>query len=56
MWRRGNPLSYVGVVSAIYMTTRFGMAEGVTPHAAKLLGRPPLYMRQFVEDYATVWR
>ncbi len=56
MWRRGNPLSYVGVVSAIYMTTRFGMAEGVTPDAAKLLGRPPRSMRQFIEDHATVWR
>ena len=36
MWRRGNPLSYVGVVSAIYMTTPFGLAEHVTPKAADL--------------------
>jgi hypothetical protein len=56
MWRRGNPLNYVGVVSAIYMTTRFGMAEHVTPQAAELLGRPPITMRHFVEDHATVWR
>ena len=56
MWRRGNPLSYVGVVSAIYMTTRVGMAEGVTPNAVELLGRPPITMRQFVADHATVWQ
>jgi uncharacterized protein YbjT (DUF2867 family) len=56
MWRRGNPLSYVGVVSAIYMTTRFGLADGVDPTAATLLGRPPITMRQFVTDHAQVWQ
>jgi uncharacterized protein YbjT (DUF2867 family) len=56
MWRRGHPLSYVGVVSAIYMTTRFGLAESIDPTAASLLGRPPITMRQFVTDNASAWR
>lgn len=56
MWRRGNPLSYVGVVSAIYITTRFGLADGVNPKAAELLGRAPITMRQFVADHATLWQ
>ena len=55
LWRRGHPLGYVGVVSAIYTTTRFGLAEKVTPHTANLLGRRPITMRQFVEDYAASW-
>jgi uncharacterized protein YbjT (DUF2867 family) len=30
LWRRGHPLSYVAVVSGIYLTTRWGLAEKVT--------------------------
>ena len=55
-WRRGHPLNYVGVVSAIYLTTRFGLAEMVTPHARELLGRAPRTIRHFVSDYAAVWQ
>lgn len=54
-WRRGYPLSYVGVVSAIYITTRFGLAETITPHTQQLLGRAPISLKQFVQDYASVW-
>jgi uncharacterized protein YbjT (DUF2867 family) len=55
-WRRGRSLSYTAVVTAIYLTTRFGLAETVTPHTADLLQRPPISMRQFIVDYADVWR
>lgn len=56
LWRRGRPLGYVGVVTAIYVTTRLGLAETVTPHLAELLQRPPRTMRQFVADYASLWQ
>lgn len=54
-WRRGYPLSYIGVVSAIYMTTRFGLAETITPHTQQILGRAPISLKQFVRDHAIVW-
>lgn len=56
LWRRGLPLSYVTVVTAIYLTTRFGLAETVTPDTAVLLNRPPITMQQFINDYAPVWQ
>jgi uncharacterized protein YbjT (DUF2867 family) len=56
LWRRGFPLSYVTVVTAIYLTTRLGLAETVTHETAVLLGRPPLTMQQFISDYAPVWQ
>lgn len=55
LWRRGYPLSYIGVVSAIYMTTRFGFAETICPDAEELLGRAPITLEQFVHDFASVW-
>lgn len=54
-WRRGYPLGYIGVMSAIYMTTRFGLAQTITPHAQQLLGRAPISLQQFIQDYAPVW-
>jgi uncharacterized protein YbjT (DUF2867 family) len=55
-WRQGHSVSYVAVVSAIYTTTRLGMAERVTNEVADLLGRPPGSMYQFIVDEATVWQ
>jgi hypothetical protein len=56
LWRQGQPLSYVAVVTAIYLTTRFGLAETVTPDTAVLLNRPPISMQQFIVDYAAAWQ
>jgi uncharacterized protein YbjT (DUF2867 family) len=55
-WRRGHPLGYVAVMTAIYLTTRLGMAETVMPETAVLLNHPPITMRQFISDYAAVWQ
>jgi uncharacterized protein YbjT (DUF2867 family) len=55
-WREGLPLPFVGVVSAIYLTTRFGLAQTITPHTADLLGRPPITLRQFIADFAELWQ
>lgn len=54
-WRRGYSLGYIGVVSAIYTTTRFGLAQTITPHTKQLLGRDPISFQQFVQDYASIW-
>jgi len=55
-WRRGYPLSYVGVIAAIYTTTRLGMAQTVTPHTRELLGREPISLEQFICDHAEMWQ
>lgn len=54
-WRRGYALGYIGVVAAIYTTTRLGLAQNITLHAQQLLGRDPISFQQFVKDYAPVW-
>jgi uncharacterized protein YbjT (DUF2867 family) len=56
MWRRGHPSGFVAVTSGIYLTTRFGLANRITPDTAELLGRPPIMLRQYVVDYADSWR
>ncbi|MCL4262519.1 MAG: SDR family oxidoreductase [Anaerolineae bacterium] len=56
MRQRGYPWSYIGVMSGIYLTTRLGLAEKVTGDTAVLLARPPISMRQYVQDYASVWQ
>ncbi len=56
LWRRGHPLGYVAVVTTIYLTTRFGLAEEVTEDTAVLLNRPPITMRQFIIDHAALWQ
>lgn len=56
LWRRGYPLGYAAVVTTIYLTTRFGLAEQVTEDTAVLLNRPPITMRQFIIDHAALWQ
>jgi uncharacterized protein YbjT (DUF2867 family) len=50
--RRGYGGGHVGVMLIIYLTTRLGMAAGIHPDVERLLGRPPITMRQYVRDYA----
>jgi uncharacterized protein YbjT (DUF2867 family) len=54
--RRGTPRKFALVMVALYTATRFGSGARVTDEVDRLLGRPPLSMRRFVEDYAEVWR
>ncbi len=56
MRQRGAGWSYIGVMSAIYMTTRLGMAATVHPHLATLLERRPITFHQFAADEARVWQ
>lgn len=55
MRHRGLSLDFILVMAAIYTTARLGLAGNVTPDVEQLLGRPPLTMQQYVEDYRKFW-
>lgn len=56
MWySKGVPLRFVLVMAFLYLSTRFGAADRVTPDVEQLLGRPPIPMRQYIQDYAKSW-
>jgi uncharacterized protein YbjT (DUF2867 family) len=56
VWRaRGAAPDYILVMLGVYLTARLGLAAGVAPDLGELLGRPPIAMRQFVEDYRDLW-
>jgi nucleoside-diphosphate-sugar epimerase len=55
MKKRGYPWGFVAVTSALYLATRRGSAEEVTAEVHRLLGRDPITMQQYVEDYAPLW-
>jgi uncharacterized protein YbjT (DUF2867 family) len=56
MRRQGHPLAFALVSAAIYTTARLGLAGRVEPDVAELLGRPPITVRRFAEDFADCWR
>jgi hypothetical protein len=43
------------VMAGIYLTARLGLAARTTLDVERLLGRPPTTVRQFAEDYRSVW-
>jgi uncharacterized protein YbjT (DUF2867 family) len=55
MRRRGMAWSFILVTAAIYTTARLGLAGRVTEDTARLLGRPPITLRQFASDYRGCW-
>ena len=42
-------------MAGIYLTARWGLAGRTTSDVQRVLGRPPIAMQQFVEDYRNVW-
>lgn len=57
-WRmrsRGFPLPFILVMMGIYTTAKLGLAGTVTPETEQLLQRPPITVRQYVENYQTCW-
>lgn len=55
-WRlRKESWSFIFVMVGIYTVARLGLADAVTPDTEQLLGRPPITVRQFVEDYQACW-
>jgi uncharacterized protein YbjT (DUF2867 family) len=53
---RGIPWKFALVMVGLYTATRLGTADRVTDTVAALLGRPPISMRQYIEDYAEMWQ
>lgn len=52
----GRPLIFALIMAGLYTSTRFGMAERVTETVERLLGRPPIPFRRYVQDYAEAWQ
>jgi uncharacterized protein YbjT (DUF2867 family) len=55
MLRQGFPLQFVLVMVGIYTTARFGLADLVTSDVWQLLGRDPIKIDLYVEDYRKCW-
>ena len=55
MRSKGLPINFVLIMAVIYTTTRLGLASQITPETEQLLNRPPLTMRQYIQDYQQYW-
>lgn len=55
MLRQGFSLQFVLVMVGIYTTARFGLAGMVTSDVEQLLGRAPISIDRYVEDYRDCW-
>jgi uncharacterized protein YbjT (DUF2867 family) len=53
--REGLKWDYILVMAGIYTTARLGLAGGLTGDVQRLLGRAPITLKQFVQDYREVW-
>jgi uncharacterized protein YbjT (DUF2867 family) len=55
MRRQGHPWPFILVMTGIYLTARFGLADRVTGDLHHVLGREPTSVHQFAIDYADRW-
>ena len=55
MRKRGLEVPFILVMIGLYTVCRFGLASNVTREVARLLGREPFSVRQYVEDYRESW-
>jgi uncharacterized protein YbjT (DUF2867 family) len=53
--RRGTPFMFAIVMTGLYTSTRFGMAEPITDEVKKLTGRKPISFKEFASDYKENW-
>ena len=53
--RRGTPFMFAYVMTKLYTSTRAGMAETVTNHVQKLIGREPIPFNKYAKDYKESW-
>jgi len=51
-YRAGRPLAFALLMTGIYSTARFGLADRVTGDVERVLGRAPRTVREYAEDYA----
>ncbi len=55
MRAHGHPWTFILITVVLYTTARLGLAAGVTDDFPRLLGRPPLILRQYITDYRGAW-
>lgn len=55
MCDHGLPMNFVLTMAGIYTTARLGLADTLTADVVRLLGRPLISLRQYVEDYRSCW-
>jgi uncharacterized protein YbjT (DUF2867 family) len=53
--RGGRTLAMTLVMAWLYRQTRRGMSAQVSGEVQRLLGRPPIPLRQYIEDYRSTW-
>jgi len=53
--RTGTPFSFAVVMTLLYTSTRSGMADTYSPNVERLLGRPPIELEQYIQDYKSWW-
>ncbi len=53
--QKNNKLMFALVTTWLYGNTRKGMAETVTGEVKRLLGREPIKMLQYIQDYKDYW-
>lgn len=39
----------------LYTTCKLGLAAKVTPDLGRLLGHPPITLREYIRDYRAAW-
>jgi uncharacterized protein YbjT (DUF2867 family) len=55
-WKeKGIPLDMINVMTGIYFTAKIGAAKKVTADLERLIGRKPIRIRQYLEDYRGVF-
>lgn len=54
--KRGQALAFALVTTWLYANTRKGMAAEVTGELRRLLGREPISMERYIEDYKSAWQ
>jgi uncharacterized protein YbjT (DUF2867 family) len=52
---RRTPWPFILVMVGLYTATRSGAAAQVTDQVERLLGRPPITVRQYIRDYRDCW-
>lgn len=55
MIERGIKREFATVMTILYLTTKFGMANHITNTAEKILNRKPRSIEDFIIDYKDVW-
>lgn len=53
--RRGTPFMFALVMTGLYTSTRFGMAEPITNEVERLTGLKPISFKEFANDYKENW-